>query len=39
MDYNLKEQNIYAKEVGMDKYLEEFSQWFKDNTDGKCQKK
>ena len=39
MEYDLKEQNEYAKTIGIDKYLKEFENWFKENSTGKCQKK
>lgn len=36
MSYDFDEQNEYAKKIGVDKYLEEFNEWFTSNTDGEC---
>lgn len=36
--YNLDEQKEYAKQVGIESYLDEFSAWFKTNTTGSCAK-
>ena len=34
--YNLEEQQKYAKEIGINKYLKEFNEFFTNNTDGSC---
>ena len=34
--YDLDKQKEYAKSVGIDAYLKEFSSWFSKNTSGKC---
>ena len=34
--YNLDKQKEYAKKVGIDAYIKEFSTWFSNNTSGKC---
>ena len=34
--YDLDGQKEYAKKVGVDAYIEEFSEWFKNNTTGTC---
>ena len=39
MKYDIKDQNIYFKAVGRKRYLKEFSEWFKNNSDGKCEYK
>ena len=39
MKFDIEDQNEYFKEVGSKKYLEEFSEWFKDNSDGECEYK
>ena len=36
IDYNFKEQKKYAEEIGIDAYLDEYSNWFSNNTDGQC---
>ncbi len=36
MTYDLEGQQEYAKQVGIDNYLDEFSEWFETNTDGSC---
>ena len=36
--YNLDEQQVYAKKIGINSYLDEFSTWFKNNTSGTCEK-
>ena len=36
MTYDLDEQKEYAKKIGIDAYLEEFKEWFANNTDGTC---
>lgn len=36
VEFNLEGQNYYAERIGIDKYLEEYSVWFKDNYGGKC---
>ena len=38
MGYNLDEQQEYSRKVGIEAYLEEFSNWFSNNTTGKCNK-
>ena len=39
MSYDFDEQKEYAKQVGIDAYLDEFSTWFSTNTTGTCEKK
>ena len=36
MGFNLDEQRAYAEQIGMEAYIEEFSQWFSSNTTGTC---
>ena len=36
--YDLDQQQDYAKEVGIDSYMDEFSTWFESNTSGTCTK-
>lgn len=36
MSYDLDGQQEYAKKVGIDAYLSEFSDWFSENTSGEC---
>ena len=36
--YDIYEQRQYADEIGITQYLEEFSTWFKENTQGVCKK-
>lgn len=36
IDYDFKEQKKYAEEIGIDAYLDEYSNWFSNNTDGEC---
>ena len=36
--YDLEEQQEYAKLIGVEKYLDEFTEWFEDNTDGTCKR-
>ena len=36
--YNLYEQRTYADEVGIKQYLDEFEQWFQENTQGTCKR-
>ena len=36
MSYDLEQQKSYAKQVGIQAYLDEFSNWFKTNTTGSC---
>lgn len=36
VSYELDEQKMYAKQVGIEAYLEEFSLWFSNNTSGQC---
>ncbi len=38
IEFNLKEQNDQVKEIGLDKYLEEFTLWFTINYQGECTK-
>lgn len=38
MTYDLDQQKEYAKQVGVDAYLEEFTDWFEKNTTGTCTK-
>ena len=39
IEFNLEGQNGYVKQIGIDKYLEEYTIWFKTNHNGKCIKK
>lgn len=39
MTYDMDTQNEYAKQVGMENYLVEFSGWFKEHVGGVCTKK
>jgi len=34
--YNLDEQKLIAEQIGVENYIEEFSSWFSNNTDGTC---
>ena len=36
MSYDLDQQKSYAKQVGVQAYLDEFSTWFETNTTGSC---
>ena len=36
MTYDLDQQKEYAKQVGVEAYLEEFNDWFEKNTTGTC---
>lgn len=36
MTYDLDTQKSYAKQIGIEAYLEEFSTWFSTNTTGSC---
>lgn len=36
ISYDLDGQKAYAKQVGIDAYLDEFSLWFSNNTTGTC---
>ncbi len=36
ISYDLDGQQDYANQVGIDKYLDEFSDWFSNNTTGTC---
>lgn len=36
MSFDLDAQNIYAKQMGIEAYLDEFEDWFVDNTGGTC---
>lgn len=36
MTYDLDEQQQYSREIGVDAYLKEFTEWFENNTDGTC---
>ena len=38
MSYDLDEQKAYAKQIGVNAYLDEFSTWFSTNTTGTCEK-
>ena len=37
MTYDLDEQQEYSREIGIDAYLDEFKEWFENNTDGTCE--
>ena len=39
ISYDLDNQKSYAEQIGIEKYLSEFDNWFKANTDGSCVKK
>ena len=39
MSYDLDGQKEYAEQIGIEAYLDEFSEWFKTNTTGTCQNK
>ncbi len=36
LSYDLDTQQEYAKRIGVDAYLKEFTTWFETNTDGTC---
>lgn len=36
MSYDLDTQKEYSKLIGVESYLDEFEDWFEDNTDGTC---
>ena len=36
MSFNLDSEKEHAKEIGIDNYIQEFSNWFKNNTGGNC---
>ena len=36
MSYDFEEQKKYAKQIGVDAYTKEFSEWFSTNTTGSC---
>ena len=36
--YDLDGQREYAEQIGIDAYIEEFSDWFSNNTNGTCSK-
>ena len=38
MTYNLKEQQEYAEQIGVEAYLDEFTTWFETNTTGTCKR-
>ena len=38
MNFDLDGQKKYAEQVGVEAYLDEFSQWFSENTSGSCEK-
>ena len=38
MSYDLDHQKKYAERIGIDAYLDEFSNWFRTNTTGTCTK-
>ena len=38
MTYDLDGQQEVAKQIGVDAYLEEFTEWFSNNTTGTCTK-
>ena len=37
IEFDLEEQREYSVAVGIDAYLDEFSEWFQNNTTGTCQ--
>ncbi len=37
MEFDLEGQREYSVKVGIDAYLDEFSEWFQNNTTGTCQ--
>lgn len=38
LSYDLDAQKSYANLIGVDAYLDEFEEWFEDNTGGFCQR-
>lgn len=38
MRYDLEGQREYAESIGIEAYLDEFSEWFSNNTTGTCTK-
>ena len=36
--FDFKEQKEYAQQIGLDKFLTEYAEWFKNNTTGTCSK-
>lgn len=38
IEYDLHGQKEYAKQIGIDAYLDEFATWFSENTTGSCQR-
>lgn len=38
VSYDLEGQKAYAEQIGVDKYINEFSNFFKTNANGKCEK-
>lgn len=38
ISYDLDGQKEYANQVGIDTYLDEFSNWFSNNTTGTCER-
>lgn len=38
MDYDFEGQKAIAEKIGVDVYLDEFENWFEDNTDGFCKR-
>ncbi len=38
MTYDLDQQQAVAELVGIEAYLDEFEDWFADNTDGTCER-
>lgn len=38
MRYDLEGQREYAEKIGIEAYLDEFSEWFSNNTTGSCTK-
>lgn len=40
VEFDLKSQQEYSEEIGIDSYISEFEEWFKSNTDdGVCERK
>ena len=39
MGYDFDQQKAYAKQIGVNAYLDEFSTWFSTNTTGTCKTK
>lgn len=38
MSYDMDAQGKYAEQIGIEKYLDEFSSWFAQHTDGTCKR-